>query len=77
MRLHGDLGGVRFAGRQLWLPVLARGRLLDGVWGWWRAALPDPVALTSNDLFAFMGAGLGGSGFILDAAEYSMLVAIP
>jgi hypothetical protein len=38
---------------------------------------PDPVALKSNDLLAFMGAGLGSSGFILDKAEYLVLAENP
>jgi hypothetical protein len=42
-------------------------RLRDG------PELPDPVPLVANDLFAFMGAGLGSSGFILTPAEYATL----
>jgi len=39
--------------------------------------LPDPLALASNDSLAFMGAGLGGSGFILGISEYDMLALDP
>ena len=52
------------------LPVI-NSRLRPG------SELPDPLALASNDSLAFMGAGLGGSGFILDIAEYEMLALDP
>jgi hypothetical protein len=35
--------------------------------------VPDPVALGSNALFAFIGADIRSSGFILDATEHSAL----
>jgi len=35
--------------------------------------IPDPITLASNDLKGFMGVALGGSGFVIDADEYSRL----
>ena len=39
--------------------------------------VPDPVVLRCNSQRGFMGTGLGGSGFILDATEYSALLSRP
>jgi hypothetical protein len=38
---------------------------------------PDPVALQANEQRGFMGTGLGGSGFIINEAEYLRLAGVP
>jgi hypothetical protein len=37
------------------------------------AELPDPEPLRANDLLSFMGAGIGGAGFILEPTEHQEL----
>lgn len=44
VRLRGDVGVARFRNRQRWIPVMARGRLFDGMGSWLRYLFP-PRAL--------------------------------